>query len=107
MGSDRILRATGFAALVLCSPTASVFAQSDIADLQAIENAFVALAEKVSPSVVALSTKYNRSRRRGDRGDRPTPMIGSGVIIDADGLILTTDHVVRSGDRIYAVVEKG
>ena len=34
----------------------SASAEFKIADLEAIENAFIALAEKVSPSVVAIST---------------------------------------------------
>ncbi len=82
------------------APAAS--AESNIADLEAIENAFVALAEKVSPSVVAISTK-NAPRSRVRR----SPMVGSGVIIAANGLILSNDHVVSSADRIYVTLQSG
>lgn len=95
------------AALVLCTMAAGVRAQSGIADLEAIEKAFVALAQQVTPSVVAISTKNNRGAGAGDRGERKTPMVGSGVVIDADGLILSNDHVVRSGDRIYVTLASG
>ena len=79
---------------------------SGIADLEAIEDAFVALASKVSPSVVAISTKYD-SRRARPGGEGGPPMVGSGVVIDADGLILTNDHVIQAGDRIYATLHTG
>lgn len=95
------------AALVFCTLVGDARAESDIADLEAIEKAFVALARQVTPSVVAISTKNNRGAWSRDRGERKTPMVGSGVIIDADGLILTNDHVVRSGDRVYATLSNG
>ena len=81
--------------------------ESGIADLEAIENAFVALASKVSPAVVAISTKYDRGDRNRGRRDRSPPMVGSGVVISADGLILTNDHVIQASDRIYATLHTG
>ncbi len=52
------------AALAVWGLPPAASAESNIADLEAIENAFIALAEKVSPSVVAISTK-NAPRSRG------------------------------------------
>ena len=85
MSDSRVRRVTllVLAALAVWGLPASAPAESNIADLEAIENSFVALAEKVSPSVVAISTK-NAPRSRVRR----SPMVGSGVIIAADGLIL-------------------
>jgi S1-C subfamily serine protease len=90
------------AAIAVCSLPPAASAESNIADLEAIENAFVALAEKVSPSVVAISTK-NAPRSRMRR----SPMVGSGVIIGSEGLILSNDHVVSSADRIYVTLQSG
>ena len=89
------------AALAAWGLPPSASAESNIADLEAIENAFVALAEKVSPSVVAISTKNRPGRTQR------APMVGSGVIIDANGLILSNDHVISSGDRIYVTLQSG
>ena len=89
------------AALAVWGLPPAASAESNIADLQAIENAFIALAEKVSPSVVAISTKNRPGRTRR------APMVGSGVIIDAEGLILSNDHVVSSADRIYVTLQSG
>ncbi len=104
MSDSRVRRVTllVLAALAVWGLPASAPAESNIADLEAIENAFVALAEKVSPSVVAISTK-NAPRSRVRR----SPMVGSGVIIAADGLILSNDHVVSSADRIYVTLQSG
>ncbi len=109
MGNRNVRRAAVFTltALVGLVPTSVLWAETRVADLEAIEKAFVALAKKVSPSVVAVSTKNARGKRHRDQGEKTTPMVGSGVIIDADGLILTNDHVIRSGDRIYVTLHTG
>lgn len=84
--------------------TLPALGQSELADLAAIERAFVALAERVRPTVVAIETEFDA---HGGRDWDETPMVGSGVIIDRAGLIATNDHVVRSADRISVVVEGG
>lgn len=52
-----------------------------------------------------------RNNRRGDRQEgrrRPTQVgLGSGVIISADGYILTNNHVVESGDEIVVTLLDG
>ena len=96
-------------------------------ELEGLQNGFIALAERAKPSVVNISSEqkaqerspeqqsqmdelYREFRRRfGDEFpfQMPTPpqaeprvSLGSGVIIDAKGFILTSAHVVRGADRV-------
>jgi len=70
-----------------------------------------AAAKKASPAVVSINTSKaaQRSPRSddpwfrfffGDQGDQPQVGLGSGVIVSADGYILTNNHVVEGADEI-------
>lgn len=97
-------------------------AQSGIAASR--RTAIVSAAEQVSPAVVSVSvitTRLVRSdplggRMRDEFFDRffpPTeylqkiPGLGSGVIVDPGGLILTNEHVVRSADEVKVTLGDG
>jgi len=99
--------------------------------LKQIENAFVAVADKVMPAVVSIDTERNSGN--GDNGSvfrhndgdilnqlipyfmfpgRPNqdvPLLGqgSGFIIDSDGFILTNYHVVEQADTITVRLGSG
>ena len=63
-------------------------------DLSAFQDALASVAEAVSPSVVHITTQI------GTRGDPwETQGVGSGVIVSADGHILTNHHVVDAEGR--------
>ena len=89
-----------------------------------IQRAFVGVAEQVRPAVVNIATSHFLRRQR-PRGGAPTPDtppslkeyfdryfgqmppgereragVGSGVIIDAQGHILTNLHVIKGADEI-------
>lgn len=83
-----------------------------------LNRAFTQLAEKLSPSVVSISTKSRRFEQRGQAdifryffgnpfGDRfhspPEPResqsMGSGFVINDEGYIVTNSHVIRQGGR--------
>lgn len=66
--------------------------------LDAYSRIVVAVAERLLPSVVAL--RVNRSVR----GRRVQQGSGSAVVLSADGLLLTSAHVVASGDGGTAVL---
>jgi Do/DeqQ family serine protease len=70
-----------------------------------------AAAKMASPAVVSINTSKaaRRSPRSddpwfrfffGDQGDQPQIGLGSGVIVSADGYILTNNHVVEGADEI-------
>jgi len=81
----------------------------------------VAAVEAVLPSVVNISTErmvhhhrqqrdpYLALRRRffGLDNARPQPSLGSGVIVDRSGLVLTNDHVISRGSRIFVSLADG
>jgi serine protease Do len=63
-----------------------------------LNDAFVSVADQVSPSVVILEvTEKPRFFGRG-RFSRQQQGEGSGIIVTADGYILTNDHVVNNAD---------
>lgn len=98
--------------------------KSSIEILEAISNAFADVAETVNPSVVTISTKTVVKNRGFDQffGDdffkrffnMPAPQgefvqqgLGSGIIVRADGVILTNDHVVEGADDIFVSLMDG
>ena len=84
-------------------------------ELLSTQASFIEVSQKVTPSVVNISTARIRSAEAlppffedffGEffRGHPPIPRkeqsLGSGVIISADGFILTNEHVIRGADEI-------
>lgn len=90
---------------------------------QIVQSAFVKVAEKVKPSVVNISTVHVIKGRRSfgfqpfgedpffrdffenffgqiPRSDLKQSSLGSGVIIDKKGYILTNFHVIKDADQI-------
>lgn len=105
--------------------TAPAFALSPI--LQELEDTFVRLGEEVRPAVVNIDVTSTSTRGRdvpedlfrffgitpeegeGMGSPIPVPSQGSGFIIDAEGHILTNNHVVRDADpdRIEVTLHNG
>ncbi len=104
---------------------------ADVEELERFSATFREVARKAGPSVVAItSTQYVEVRRmpfpfledpllrrffgdpREDDGQESRPRVrevprtglGSGVIVDADGHILTNNHVVAGADEIEVVL---
>jgi len=100
--------------LALLSVTVTAVAQSD--------DPVVAAVQKALPAVVNLSTERLVERQFADpfeelfwqffgRGRRPsiggTHSLGSGVIVDEDGWIVTNFHVVQRATKIHVVLSDG
>lgn len=90
--------------------------------VKGLNNAFIAIAEKTNPSVVTIFTDKVIKQRNpytspnsdpfGGFFDRYLPEqrlqgMGSGVIVSANGYILTNNHVVREADAIKVMLLNG
>jgi serine protease Do len=103
------------------TPTATTAAPNatastdELADLQA---RFQAISDKVAPAVVAISASTQADlspsacRTEEMSGDRlqaflskTTRMVGTGFIIDADGYILTNDHVIDDAEQLWITTD--
>ena len=88
-------------------------------DTQAIEQAkslsraFSSAANQVLPTVVKVRTT-TKPRQSGLPGSPwygmpnvPRPGLGSGVIVDSSGLVLTNNHVVKDADEVKVQLGDG
>jgi serine protease Do len=86
--------------------------------------AIVTAAERVSPAVVSVNVISTRVMRADPFGGMPhdeffdrffprqeyrqqVPSLGSGVIVDAGGMVLTNEHVVRDADEVKVTLNDG
>ncbi|HZH02366.1 MAG TPA: trypsin-like peptidase domain-containing protein [Myxococcaceae bacterium] len=91
------------------------------ADLARRRDAVVEVVQKVAPAVVHIATQQDVQRRFRSRpnpvdefffgapreGRKPSESLGSGVILDASGVVVTNDHVIRGAAAIRVVLADG
>ena len=68
------------------------------------QSATIAVASKVSPAVVKITVTGSDN---GNTGVIPATGVGSGVIYDSNGWILTNHHVVEGGDKFDVELKDG
>tara|TARA_B100000315_G_C14583215_1_gene591596 strand:- start:1995 stop:3356 length:1362 start_codon:yes stop_codon:yes gene_type:complete len=89
---------------LLCVPGQGI-ASASLSGLEILESAsasLIELAERVHPAIVNISrdTKLKPSGQRPSGSRRPAPGTGSGAIIDAEGYIVTNNHVVGDAETV-------
>jgi len=85
------------------------------AELAPVGKLFTTLAKLTGPAVVTVEASFDladladeiRSLRGTAPGSVSTQTIGSGVVIDADGVIVTNYHVVAQAERIVVQLADG
>ena len=91
-----------------------IAAASFAAPLPSRRSEIVEVVDKVAPAVVNISAEQTVRRARSvfdqfflGLDPRPAKSLGSGVIIDPKGIILTNDHVISGASRIIATTKGG
>lgn len=74
------------------------------ARLASLQGSFVATAEAATKSVVHITTLM---RPISPFDEQPTQSVGSGVIVSAEGHILTNHHVVRGARKLQVLFPEG
>ncbi len=91
------------------SPAATVAAGTSVGTVKPVtideSSATIAVAARVSPAVVRITVTGNANN--GDLGVIPETGVGSGVIYDSHGWILTNKHVVEGGDKFDVELKDG
>jgi len=105
------LRAALFVAAAAAASGAPARAEpsTDVNALRLLNGSVAALVERVSPSVVQVLVTSYGPVQQSDRADTDLVIgrqrsMGSGVVIDAGGYVMTNAHVVANARRVEVVV---
>jgi serine protease Do len=69
----------------------------DAAGLEALQERIIEVSERVTPSVVHIEAIVKHD-------DRRQAVTGSGLIVRADGLIVTNEHVVEKAEKVTVLI---
>jgi len=104
-------------------PAPSAVSASDVQaastlDLTGLQQQFAAVADRVSPSVVAISascttidsddavrTENLNPQKLDSILSKTTRTVGTGFFIDADGYILTNEHVICEAEQLWVTTD--
>jgi Do/DeqQ family serine protease len=112
----RLVSSAALPLLIAFVPAARADPPAAPIEARRLSEGFVAVAEKVSPSVVQIEVNVREPTGQGIRwykspsGTGETPIqrgMGSGVIFNADGAILTNNHVVEDALTITVRLRDG
>lgn len=110
-----VLAVGSFAPLVSAQPDSEAAVAEELRYARSLSSAFERAAERVEPAVVHITSQSRvQSVRRdifgrrliGPEQLRPTGL-GSGVIADASGIILTNNHVVENAEILLVRLTDG
>ena len=93
---------------------------ADYQQLGGLESKFEALAKSLAPTVVSISASSQafdsddllraedmNPEKLDSLLDRTTRMVGTGLIVDADGYILTNEHVIAEAENVWVTTDTG
>ncbi|MCF7805937.1 MAG: DegQ family serine endoprotease [Candidatus Marinimicrobia bacterium] len=101
------------------APKPDVTGKSADSPIAALNNTFVNIADRVTPSVVTIKTKRVIKQPQMpapmrqffddffEQRDMRNTVLGSGVIVKENGYILTNNHVVARGEEITVKLNNG
>jgi serine protease Do len=94
------------------APLSEREAQAAIASAKSLSTAFRYTSSRLLPSVVAIENRpdveqYGSATVASNPRSQPFGGVGSGVIIDSSGLVLTNNHVVAGGGTIIVRLHDG
>jgi serine protease Do len=94
--------------MVLAGPAAQPHDTDGLGPLRQLSGSVEALVRRVSPSVVQVIVTAYTTVDRGDSGQVDLVLgkqrsVGSGVVIDEDGYIITNAHVIKGARRVQVI----
>lgn len=103
-----ILFAVAFLLLVPNSNTNSLLQKLFIQEKQPpAPLSFAKAVSLASPAVVNIYSEEIQSNPRYGRGARKSTRLGSGVVMDSNGYILTNLHVIQNADLVQVLLQSG
>ncbi|MCF6322219.1 MAG: DegQ family serine endoprotease [Rhizobiaceae bacterium] len=121
----KVIAGAAFALFLLLAGIGTIAAQSQLPESETqITLSFAPLVKRIAPAVVNVYASQKVVQRSPFQGDpfferffgsqgfntprqRTRNSLGSGVIVDAEGIVITNYHVIKNADKVKVVLSDG